>query len=353
MKKIDKIFLKTKSMPLDLFLEKTLYDRKVGYYQKKNPFGIKGDYITAPNVSNIFCEMVAIWVVSFWENIKKPTNFTFIELGPGNGDFCLTFLKTLKNFPEIYKSINIKLYEKSERLKKIQKRRIISEKVSWIGDLKKIKNYPVIFFGNEFLDALPIKQFKKENNHIFEKYVNFKRGKINFVFKKALKKEINKLKNYKLLDKDGIIEYPEYGFKELEIICQRIKKLNGGALFIDYGYKIRKNLNSLQSIMKHKFNDIDKNIGNADITSLVNFTLYKDYFKKNNLFVEKVISQSEFLQRMGIKERVKILSNNMNFSKKSDLNLRIKRLIHPEMMGENFKVIFTKNKKCNFSLAFK
>ena len=70
MKKIDKIFLKTKSMPLDLFLEKTLYDRKVGYYQKKNPFGIKGDYITAPNVSNIFCEMVAIWVVSFWENIK-------------------------------------------------------------------------------------------------------------------------------------------------------------------------------------------------------------------------------------------------------------------------------------------
>ena len=113
MKKIDKIFDKSKSISLDLYLEKVLYDRNVGYYSKNNPFGIKGDYITAPNISNVFCEMIVIWVINFWENLKKPKNINFIELGPGNGDFCFILLKTLKNFPEIFDSINIKLYEKS------------------------------------------------------------------------------------------------------------------------------------------------------------------------------------------------------------------------------------------------
>ena len=96
MKKIDKIFDKSKSISLDLYLEKVLYDRNVGYYSKNNPFGIKGDYITAPNISNVFCEMIVIWVINFWENLKKPKNINFIELGPGNGDFCFTLLKEWK-----------------------------------------------------------------------------------------------------------------------------------------------------------------------------------------------------------------------------------------------------------------
>ena len=353
MKKIDKIFSKTKAMSLDLYLEKVLYDKNIGYYQRKNPFGLKGDYVTAPNISNLFCEMITIWLISFWKNLKKPKKLNFIELGPGNGDFCLTLLKTLKNFPEAYSAINIMLYEKSERLKKIQQKRIVSKKVSWIKNLKKIRKNPVIFFGNEFLDALPIKQFKKMNGHIYERYVALKKNKIDFVFKKAVKKQVNKLEDYKLLDKNGIIEYPEHGFKELEIICRKIKKLNGGALFIDYGYNSGKNINTLQSVIKHRYNNINKNIGDADITTLVNFGLYREYFNYNGLLVEDIISQSKFLQKMGIIERVKIVSNKMTYEDRLNLYMRLKRLIDPKMMGKNFKVIFAKNKKCKFSLAFK
>ncbi len=353
MKKIDKIFSKKKIMPLDLYLEKVLYDKNFGYYQKKNPFGIKGDYITAPNISNLFCEMIGIWLISFWESLKKPKKLNFIELGPGNGDFCLSLLKTLKNFPETFNAINIMLYEKSNKLKKIQKQRIVSKKVSWIKNLKNIKKGPVVFFGNEFLDALPIKQFKKIDNSIFEKYVTFKKNKVNFIFKKAIKKQIKKLEDFKLLNNGGTIEYPEYGFKELEVICEKIKKLNGGVLFIDYGYQNKKNINTLQSVKNHEFNNIFKNIGNADITSLVNFNLYKDYFNLNNLSVENIISQSEFLQKMGIVERFKIVSKKMNCENKSNLYSRLKRLIDPDMMGRNFKVIFAKNKRSNFCLAFK
>jgi len=353
MKKINKIFSKTKIMPLDLFLEKVLYDKSIGYYQKKNPFGLKGDFVTAPNISNLFCEMIAIWIVSFWENLKRPKKINFVELGPGNGDFCITLLNTLKNFPDAFASIDIMLYEKSNKLINIQKKRIVSRKVKWIKNLKEVKKNPVIFFGNEFLDALPIKQFKKINDDIFEKYAYFKNNKVDFIFKKAVKKRVEKLKKYKLLKKNGIIEYPEYGFKELGLIIQKIKKLNGGVLFIDYGYKIEKNVSTLQSVMKHNFNNIDKNLGDADITSLVNFALYKEYFHSNNLLVENIISQSEFLQKMGIIERAKIVSKIMNGNDMSNLYLRLKRLIHPRLMGENFKVIFAKNKNCKFSLAFK
>ena len=152
---------------------------------------------------------------------------------------------------------------------------------------------------------------------------------------------------------DGVIEYPEYGFRELENVCEKIEKLNGGALFIDYGYEIQKNQNTLQSIMNHKYNNLADNIGKADITSLINFGLYKRYFSSKNLHVENILTQSEFLQKMGIVDRFNIVSKKMNLSEKSNLYSRLKRLIDPNMMGENFKVIFAKNKKCNFALTFK
>ena len=155
-KRIDKIFFKKKSIPVDLFLDKILYHKKLGYYQKKNPFGKKGDFVTAPNISNVFSEMIAIWFVSFWENLNRPDRINFIELGPGNGDFSLSFINTLKRFPNLSKATKIYLYERSEKLIGIQKKKINSRKVSWVKNFDRINDGPVIFFGNEFLDALPI-----------------------------------------------------------------------------------------------------------------------------------------------------------------------------------------------------
>ena len=177
-----------------------------------------------------------------------------------------------------------------------------------------------------------------------------RKDNINFFFKKKINKEIKKLTNFKIIKNNTLIEYPEHGFRELELVCKKIKQFNGGALFIDYGYIKENNFDTLQSVINHKFNDIRKNIGEADITSLVNFNLYKKYFNMKNLSVDKIISQSEFLQKMGIMERYKILSNKLNDKEKSNLFGRIKRLIHPKMMGKNFKVIFAKNKKCNFTI---
>ena len=135
---------------VDTFIERALYDKNYGYYSNKNPFGKQGDFITAPLISPLFSEMVLVWVISYWINLGKPKEFSFVELGPGNGGFCKTFCKSLKKFPSFEKSVKIFLLEKSETLIKIQKNKIKNKKVTWIKNLSQIKNGPVLFFGNEF-----------------------------------------------------------------------------------------------------------------------------------------------------------------------------------------------------------
>ncbi len=164
MRKIDKIFSQRKLIPLDLYLEKILYDKNIGYYEKKNPFGVDGDYITAPNISNIFCEMIAVWLVSFWENLKKPKKINIIEMGAGNGEMIYQIIRSSKMFPQFFKSCKFLIYEKSKSLKNIQQKKLKSYDVSWINKLDNIKTAPTLFIGNEFFDALPIKQFVKIND---------------------------------------------------------------------------------------------------------------------------------------------------------------------------------------------
>ena len=312
-KKLDKIFNNSKIISIDLYLKKVLYDKNYGYYQSKNPFGAKGDFVTAPNISNLFGEMIAIWFVSFWESLNKPKTINFVELGPGNGDLCLILLKTLKSFPSVFDAVNIFLYEKSKKLEKIQKKRIVSDKVNWVKNLNKIQKGPIVFFGNEFLDALPIKQFKKINNDICERYVSLKKNKVEFIYKKALKKNINKLKKYNLLKTLGIIEYPENGFKELKIVCNKIKKMNGGALFIDYG-SYGGFGDTLQAITKHSFTDPLNNPGNSDLTTHVNFEAISDTVKSKGLRTTELISQRDFLSALGIRDRSRALSRNCHGS---------------------------------------
>ncbi len=343
----------TQIIPLDKFVENALYNENYGYYSKKNPFGKSGDYVTAPNISFLFSEMIAIWIISYWENLEKPKKFNIVELGPGNGDLCKVLIKTFKNFPNFYKNIKIFLYERSEYLKKMQKSKIKEKKVSWLKNINDVKSGPVLFIGNEFFDAIPIKQFKVDKNKIYEKYLSFnKKGKIKIILKKAEKKTLIELKKFSLLKNKGIIEYPDLGIKELDKITQVVKKLNGGILLIDYGFLDKKNISTLQSVKSHKKNKIFENLSDADITSLVNFTLLKDYFLKKNLNLNKVVPQSFFLKRIGILHRAEILSNKMNFSEKANLYSRLRRLLDAKYMGNLFKVIFAYKNKKRFMLGF-
>ena len=146
MNEIINILKTKKSIPLDRFINISLYDKKFGYYMKKNPFGAKGDFITSPMISNLFGEMLAIWCVAFWEHMGKPNKILLVELGPGDGTLCKDLLKAFKQFKNFYTSLEINLIEISSKLKIIQKTKINDKKVKWINNINQINCGPIIFY---------------------------------------------------------------------------------------------------------------------------------------------------------------------------------------------------------------
>ena len=163
-------FNNSKVLPIDQFIENVLYNKKVGYYSSKTPFGKKGDFLTAPGISNLFSEIIGIWLISTWYTLDRPKNFNIVELGPGDGSLTKILLKIFQKFSTFNQATNIFLYEKSNLLKKLQKKNINNLKVKWIKNFTSIKKGPIIFFGNEFFDAIPIKQFSHKKNLLLEKY---------------------------------------------------------------------------------------------------------------------------------------------------------------------------------------
>ena len=338
-------------IPLDRFINKVLYDKNKGYYMNNNPIGAKGDFITAPNISVMFSEMIAIWLISFWEKIGHPKNINIVELGAGNGEMMYQIYNTVKKFKSFEKSSNFFIFEKSQYLKKLQKKKLKFENIKWINDLN-FSKFPTIFIANEFFDALPIKQFINKKNTWYEKYIINKKNSFEFFDKKIKKETIEKLLKQKILKNQKFIEFSLLANEILVSITKIIKKNNGGLLIIDYGYESKKMFNTLQSVRKHKKNNLLKNVYKADITHLINFNFLKKKIKDLKISSVNLTSQRDFLLKMGILERAEIVSKNMPFSKKSDVYFRIKKLIDENQMGKLFKVLFATNKKNNFNLGF-
>ena len=352
--KTNKIFFKnSKVLPVDKFLNNVLYDKKFGYYSSRIPFGENGDFITSPKITSLFSEIISIWIISCWESFGKPKNFNIVELGPGDGSLSRILLKSFKKFPEFNSIKKLYLYEESKYLVKIQKKKI-NRGAKWINNFDEIKKGPIIFFGNEFFDAIPIKQFKKVKNSLFEKnYVLDKNYKIKQFFKKASFSNSKIINSYKSLKNLKFIEYPKLGLEELRKITKKICRLKGCILLIDYGYSKPNNQNTLQSVKEHKKNNLLSNLGTADITSHVNFNLLNEFFSKNNLKTKDLVTQKEFLETMGIWDRAKIIAKKMKFTEQSDLYLRIQRLLNPKYMGELFKVILAYKFDNNTFAGFK
>jgi len=338
---------------LDKFIEESLYNRKYGYYMKKNPFGKSGDFITAPNISILFSEMIAIWVISFWEKLGCPKQFNLIELGAGNGEMMRILVSTFNKFPQFKSSCKINILEKSKLLKKVQKINIKERKIKWLNNLNELSNFPCIFIANEFFDALPIKQFLKKEKKWYERYVNFNIDKklkyldIPFDMKK-FEKEINLNISYK----QNFIEYSPLAAKYLKTIIKKIKLNNGGILIIDYAYVEKEMKNTLQAVFEHKYCDVLKNYRKSDITYNLSFNLINKIIKNLGPSISLSTTQRGFLTKLGILDRAEILSKNIPFSKKANIYFRIKRLIDERQMGHLFKVMLITNHENKFTLGF-
>ena len=338
---------------LDEFINQALYNPKKGFYMKKNPFGSKGDFLTSPNISILFSEMLSVWTITFWQHLKFPKKINFIELGSGNGQMLYDMINSFKNFPKFYKSCKFYILEKSPYLKKIQKKKLKQFDIKWIKNISELKNEHNIFLANEFFDALPFKQFFKINNKWMERFVvvdkknNNKFTKVNSSIKKV-EKELG----FKISKNQKIIEYSPLAIEYLKNISKKIYNKKGCLLIIDYGYLDNLMKDTMMGVRKHQYTNILNRVGNSDITYQLNFKILKKICKNLKLKCQAITSQRKFLTSLGIHERAEIISKNLPFSKKADIYYRLKRLIDKNQMGELFKVMLITNKNINFKIGF-
>ena len=334
--KIHNIIVENGPISIASFMEISLSDKEYGYYRKKMPLGSKGDFVTSPDISQIFGEIIGIWILDVWIKLKEPNNFQIVDLGGGRGTLLKDINRVLKNKIKNFIFIDI-----NEELIKLQKKALNG--ATHFEKINDIPKKPTIFIGNEFLDTFPVHQFIKKNNYWKEVCVNSDNKELFFSYEttKLSKKLISS--NFVNLKEDSIIEI---NFKVREIInniSNFIKKNSGAAIFFDYGY-LDGYGDSFQGIKDNKPINPLNDPGFVDLTSHVNFKDIKLQTKNNNINFYGPNTQSLFLEEMGAIQRLRILERNAKNHQRKDLRIGLNRLMSDKEMGNLFKVIALSSK---------
>lgn len=309
------------------YMDTCLYHNEHGYYMSSTPLGKEGDFTTAPEISQIYGEMIGAWVADTWIKMGRPQNWQLLEAGPGNGTLMKDVLRTLEHaLPESYAGISITLLEISPILKAKQRELLESHNICWASSLDDIDfEKPSIVIANELLDAFPVRQFQQiKTGKYQEKLITLENNKFEWTLSNETKQ----------LNISG--EIVETSDAMESFLCKLKDKLtNGAALFIDYGDHATGD--SLQAIEKHKKVNIFEHPGKADLTAHVNFDNVRRVLGEERTSIAEPMGQ--FLNSIGLPMRAAALLSRATEKQKQDIEQATYRLMHPEQMGEMFKVI--------------
>lgn len=323
------------SISLSDFMSSALYHEKYGYYMNKVSIGKDGDFITAPEISQLFGEVIAVWIMNTWEKLGKPPRFSLVELGPGKGTLIHGIIRVTRKYSSFFDSMSLHLIEVSPALRKVQKQTLKDAEVSWHEDIDNLPEQPMIFLANEFFDALPVDQFVYKNGEWYENRIT-KQGDSSFNFTQF--KLVPELAMREKLFDGAVLEMCTARIDMIKKIEEKIHSNKGAALIIDYGYIYPTYKSTLQSIRQHKYTDVLEGIGSSDITTLVDFSALQNALKYTDC---EILTQREFLYSFGIKERMQILMKNADNEQKSRILSTFLRLT--ENMGTLFKVMLLLN----------
>ena len=341
--KIKDLIRKSGPISLSTYMEMCLWDDENGYYTSNEVLGEKGDFITSPEISQTFGELIGLWALSFYQQFINKKRLCITELGSGKGTLLKDAIKTICKVTNNKIDPAITILEKSERLITLQKENLKNKNVKWISDIKGLSLEPQIIIANEFFDALPINQYVRNNEGWYEKKVTTKNGKLCFTLdNKIWVPSDSVFLDFKIGD---TLEYSEQAISIFSNICNHLIQCDGILLVVDYG-NISGVGDTLQAVNKHKFKSVLEKPGQNDLSSHVNFKLLKEIAGKKNLYVSPVREQRNFLLELGIKERLRSLTKNVSSAVAETVNSEVKRLIDPDKMGSLFKVIaITKTKR--------
>ncbi|MDE1158111.1 MAG: class I SAM-dependent methyltransferase [Neorhizobium sp.] len=322
-----------------------LADPDYGYYQTREPFGAHGDFITAPEISQLFGEMIGVFMVHAWQQHGAPTPVKLVEIGPGRGTMMADMLRVIaKLAPPLFETLEVHLVETSERLRGVQRVTLetYSTKISWHGSFDQVPEGFTLIAANELFDAIPIRQFVQTKTGFRERMVGLDADDaLTFTIGIAtldpslLPGETGRVP-------DGtIFEYAPARQAVMQTLSERLRTHGGTAVVIDYGHMVTSFGDTLQAIRNHDFDAALAHPGEADLTSHVDFEDLARIARDTGVHLNGGLRQGEFLYGLGIAERATVLAKDREPPEQRLIASAVDRLAGEGAgkMGELFKVI--------------
>lgn len=293
------------------------------YYKTQNPFGVAGDFTTAPEISQMFGEIIGLWLTDMWMQTGQPASVKLIELGPGRGMLTADIMRTISGWPDFKAAVTLHLVETSLRLRDIQMDVLKDYQPTWYDRFRDVPEGFFFVIANEFFDALPVQQFVKMEEGIQERFVGYDEAKDAFFFTHPA---------------DTVFETSTASQTIIRQISMRIADHGGAALIVDYGHTEPGTGETLQALAKHQYANPLENPGEYDITAHVDFSALKKAAEEY-VDVAGPVTQGEFLRTLGIGARAQTLCEKATDAQCRDIMSALQRLTAEKEMGRLFKVM--------------
>ena len=340
---IKKLIKSSGPMPVWRYMELCLTHPEHGYYVSRDPLGREGDFITAPEVSQMFGELLGLWTASVWKAIGSPPVLRLVELGPGRGTMMADALRALRVLPPLFQSLSIHMVEINPVLREKQKATLSGARnIDWHATIDDIPEGPAVILANEYFDALPIHQAVRRETGWHERVVDLDdSGKLIFgaAPEPIPRFEVLLPPLVRAAPVGAVFEWrPD---AEIMKIATRVRDQDGAALIIDYGHLRSDAGETFQAIARHSYADPLKTPGQADVTAHVDFQALARAAEDLGARVHGPATQGDFLKRLGIETRAVTLMAKATHEVSEAISAALKRLTDSGRggMGSMFKVL--------------
>jgi NADH dehydrogenase [ubiquinone] 1 alpha subcomplex assembly factor 7 len=326
-------------LPISRYMSLCLGHPVYGYYVTRDPLGAAGDFITAPEVSQMFGELLGIWCAEMWRAMDGPHPVRLVEFGPGRGTLMADLLRAANVVPEFRAAIDLHLVETSPKLAELQRNALASTAAQWHRDLRTLPDGPLIAVANEFVDALPIDQFVKADDGWHERKVGIRNDKLEFALEPAaIPVGDAQSAGDSRVEAGAVFERRDPAI--IRELAGRIADHGGAALIVDYGHVRSGFGDTLQAVRAHRVADPLEDPGEADLTAHVDFEELAATAMRAGVHALGPVTQGDFLRLLGIELRAENLKRSNDASVANMVDEAVARLTGPSPgMGELFKVL--------------
>ena len=330
---------------VEQYMQLALSHPDLGYYMNRDPFGATGDFTTSPEISQMFGELIGLWAAEVWSSMGSPSPVRLIELGPGRGTLMSDALRAARIVPNFRDALDVRLVETSPMLAAIQHDLLIDSgaAISWAQSLKDVPDGPAIVIANEFLDALPVRQFVRVNGQWRERMVRLN-GKGGLAFDVAEKHE----PYIRAGAPNGeVLEVNPSSHRLMFELGARLVRQGGAALLIDYGHAVTGFGDTLQALRAHRYVDPLAAPGDCDLTAHVDFAAMARSASATGAAVYGPVDQGDFLRAIGIDLRTKSLAERSSPERAEEFHRARARLVGKGEgeMGALFKAMAVAERK--------